>query len=186
LSMRLMGTVNAHGPQLVTSPAARAPRPAQQRAVSATITCLKVDAPRDAGTNDIAVIGPSDSRSPLCGPDAPSRNGETGNDLRSPWDLAELIRSGAPFAGDDPCVIHLTDGSAGPWITPPPELCPGAPKAGVRVHHGSGREPGLGVEIEQLVCSPKAAGRRLTSGLTALAERISAGGGRLSVRPTVG
>ena len=183
--MRLMGTVNAHGPQPVTSPAARAPRPAQQRAVSAPITCLNVDAPRDAGTSNAAVIGPSNSPSPLCGPDAPSYDGETGIDLRSPWDLAELIRSGAPFAGDDPCVIHLTDGSAGAWITPPPELCLGAPNAGVLVHHGSGREPELGVEIEQLVCSPKAAGRRPTPGLTALAERISAGGGRLSVRPAV-
>jgi glucose-1-phosphate thymidylyltransferase len=130
-------------------------------------------------------------------------------DSRSDEDLVGLISAAVPFVGDDPCVVHLADGLAGAPITPLHELCSSAPDVGVFVHHGRGPAPGLGGELEQLLgiapldrgrgdlgiagvgflgpraihtaCSPEAAGRRPTSDLTALAERISAGGGRLHV-----
>lgn len=207
--MRLKGIVLAPAPERGSSSALLASLPAQQRVANRPIICHVVDALRDAGVEDLAVVGSSASLDRLCGPEAPPLGGVTYIDSRCEDDVVGLIGAAAPFVGDDPCVVHLADGLAGTPITPLSELCSGAPDVGVFVHHGRGQGPGLGGELEHILgiapldrgrgelgiagvgflgpgaihnaCSPEAAGSRPSPGLTALAERISAGGGRLHV-----
>jgi glucose-1-phosphate thymidylyltransferase len=209
MSMPLKGIVLAPSPKRGPSPLPRALLPSQQRVANRPIICHVIDALRDAGVDDVAVIGNSASLRRLGGIDQPPLGGVTYIESRAADDLVALISAGGPFVGDDPCVVHLADGLAGAPITPLHELCSGAPDVGVFVHHGSGRQAGLGGELERLLgiapldrgrgelgiagvgflgpgaihtaCSPEAASRRSTPGLTALAERISAGGGRLHV-----
>jgi glucose-1-phosphate thymidylyltransferase len=206
--MRLKGIVLAPSPQRGPSSVARVMLPAQQRVANRPIICHVIDALRDAGADDVAVIGSSSSLHGLCGSQS-SLGGVTYIESRSADDLVALISAAVPFVGDEPCVLQLADGLAGAPVRPLHELCSSAPDVGVFVHHGRGRQPGLGGELEQLlgiapldrgrgdlgiagvgflgpraihsVCSPDAASRRPTPDLTALAERISAGGGRLHV-----